>query len=99
MFGDRRRNVDPVTRELILLRDGERCGYCGTHTGKLHIDHIVPVHLGGSSKPQNLTPACPSCNRRKGARFSRRWMLALRMYGAATPAATAGNYLNHYFRS
>jgi hypothetical protein len=31
------------------------------------IDHVVPVALGGSNDPSNLTVACPDCNGRKGA--------------------------------
>ncbi len=97
MFGGRRRNVDSITRRLILQRDGYRCGYCGTRPRKLHIDHIIPVHLGGSSTLPNLTPACPSCNRRKAATLTRGWMRSLTVHGAVVPAATARNILDNYF--
>jgi 5-methylcytosine-specific restriction endonuclease McrA len=33
-----------------------------------HVDHVVPLALGGSDGPENLVVSCPSCNRRKSAR-------------------------------
>jgi 5-methylcytosine-specific restriction endonuclease McrA len=29
------------------------------------IDHIIPLHLGGSEDPDNLQALCPGCHRRK----------------------------------
>lgn len=33
-----------------------------------HVDHVVPLALGGSNGPENLVLACPSCNQRKGSK-------------------------------
>ena len=38
-------------------------------TGKLQIDHIIPVTLGGTSDILNIQPLCPRHNIRKGNRF------------------------------
>ncbi|WP_169516549.1 HNH endonuclease, partial [Gulosibacter molinativorax] len=48
----------------VLRRDAHACQYCGAQAPdvKLHIDHVVPVALGGSDKPDNLVTACSDCN-------------------------------------
>jgi len=53
----------------ILRRDNFRCTYCGAtpDEGELHIDHVVPVALGGTDIAQNLTTACAPCNTGKGS--------------------------------
>jgi len=33
-----------------------------------HVDHVMPVILGGSNGPENLVIACPTCNLSKGAK-------------------------------
>ena len=35
--------------------------------GKLTVDHVVPVALGGSDDPSNLVAACHDCNMGKGS--------------------------------
>ena len=43
-----------------------RCVYCGTDTSiKFHVDHIVPLALGGKHEPDNIQITCPSCNLKK----------------------------------
>ncbi|MCS4277383.1 hypothetical protein M2390_002589 [Mycetocola sp. BIGb0189] len=52
------------TRFEILRRDNYTCQYCGAKAPDvaLHIDHVVPVALGGDDKPGNLIAACADCN-------------------------------------
>lgn len=33
-----------------------------------HVDHVVPISLGGSDGPENLVLTCPNCNHRKHAK-------------------------------
>ena len=48
---------------------GGRCFYCGVEVGeKYHVDHFMPLVLGGSNSPENLVIACPACNMAKSAR-------------------------------
>lgn len=35
---------------------------------KYHVDHVIPLVLGGSDWPSNLQCLCPTCNLRKGAK-------------------------------
>jgi hypothetical protein len=56
--------VSKRLRFEILKRDNHACKYCGRTPPevKLHIDHVVPVTLGGSDDPANLVAACSDCN-------------------------------------
>ena len=45
-----------------------RCAYCGEKPASLTQDHVIPLSRGGSHTPENIVPACVSCNSRKGAR-------------------------------
>lgn len=60
----------PADLKRILEAQGHRCAYCGTdlRKAKKHIDHIMPLALGGSNAPSNLAYACAPCNLSKGAR-------------------------------
>ncbi len=40
------------------------CAYCGQGWG-LHIEHVVPIYLGGGSCANNMVPACRRCNAEK----------------------------------
>ena len=40
---------------------------------KYHVDHIMPLALGGSNWPDNLQCLCPSCNISKGAKHPDEW--------------------------
>jgi 5-methylcytosine-specific restriction endonuclease McrA len=49
--------------EVLTFFDN-RCAYCGEAT-ELQQEHFLPVHLGGSYTPDNIIPACKTCNARK----------------------------------
>lgn len=42
----------------------DSCAYCGA-TGKLTVDHIIPVSRFGANKRYNIVPACTRCNSSK----------------------------------
>jgi 5-methylcytosine-specific restriction endonuclease McrA len=46
-----------------------RCAYCKKHPKRLSIDHVLPLAKGGTNNPQNIVPACLSCDRKKGAKL------------------------------
>jgi 5-methylcytosine-specific restriction endonuclease McrA len=46
-----------------------KCFWCGKRLGKsYHVDHVVPLALGGSNGPENIVVACAHCNKSKGAK-------------------------------
>jgi hypothetical protein len=59
-------------RRLVIRRAADRCEYCGlSQAGQeatFHIDHVIPVVVGGATVAANLALACVSCSLRKGAR-------------------------------
>ena len=61
--------VSKRTRYEVLRRDNFTCRYCGGKSPnvELHVDHVTPVALGGSDKPDNLVDACVDCNRGKAS--------------------------------
>jgi hypothetical protein len=51
----------------IRKAQGNRCYICHKKLGKkYHIDHFIPIILGGTNDPGNLRLACPRCNLSKG---------------------------------
>lgn len=61
----------PITRaqwEEIKHLYGYRCVYCGRKMKHLQQDHVIPLASGGPHTANNIVPACPKCNARKGTR-------------------------------
>lgn len=51
-----------VVHQLLNEADGY-CAYCdGPHTASYHIEHIIPVAVGGTNNISNLAISCPTCN-------------------------------------
>lgn len=61
--------VSKRTRFEVLRRDNYACRYCGASAPdvKLTVDHVMPLALGGSDKPDNLVAACVDCNAGKSS--------------------------------
>jgi 5-methylcytosine-specific restriction endonuclease McrA len=58
-----------ISRRALFARDGWRCVYCGTSSGRLTLDHVVPRSRGGESIWENVVTSCAPCNLRKGNRL------------------------------
>jgi 5-methylcytosine-specific restriction endonuclease McrA len=58
-----------ISRRALFARDGWRCVYCGTSSGRLTLDHVVPRSRGGASVWENVVTACAPCNLGKGNRL------------------------------
>jgi 5-methylcytosine-specific restriction endonuclease McrA len=78
-------------RRRVVERAQNRCEYCGlaqaSQEAAFHVDHAVPVSVGGPTRLDNLALACVSCSLRKGAR--RATVAALRMNRALVEAIRA----------
>lgn len=55
----------------ILTKYNHKCVYCGS-MDKLTRDHYIPLAHGGIHSPENIVPACLSCNSKKSARHPHR---------------------------
>jgi 5-methylcytosine-specific restriction endonuclease McrA len=70
--GKARDRLPAQMRFGILQRDGFRCRYCGRPGSApgvvLHVDHVVPVAVGGATTEDNLLTACEECNLGKATR-------------------------------
>lgn len=68
--GRRRDKLPRQLRRAVLERDGLRCQLCAepVDPGDVHLDHVVPVSLGGPTTAANLQVTHSQCNLRKGNR-------------------------------
>ena len=68
------RGIPKPLRRLVWERDGGRCtfvspdGHRCEETGRLEIDHIQPVAMGGSTTPDNLRVLCRTHNQYEAER-------------------------------
>lgn len=68
-------------RDRIFDSAGGRCTYCGCEVVEdgnisdqsFHIDHVVPLSLGGSNDFTNLVASCRACNLSKRATPVEEW--------------------------
>jgi 5-methylcytosine-specific restriction endonuclease McrA len=67
-------------------RCSAQCAYCGTTKGTIEVEHIVPLSRGGTDAQDNLTLACPACNRRKGDRTPQEAHMLPRFPDLSAPA-------------
>lgn len=63
---------------LLMTSQSGLCVYCKVDiTKKYHIDHIMPLALGGENSDDNVQLLCPSCNLRKNAKHPEVFMKEL----------------------
>lgn len=55
-----------IVKKLMVLQSG-KCANCATdlHDSGHHLDHMMPIDLGGLHADENLQLLCPTCNLRK----------------------------------
>lgn len=60
--------------QRILESQKNKCANCMCDvSGGYHVDHIMPIILGGTNWPENLQILCPTCNLRKNAKDPLDW--------------------------
>ena len=88
-----------LTKKEVLRRDDYTCQYCGLRAPVLTVDHVLPRHLGGKARWENLVTACAPCNHRKGGRKAEEVHMRLIHFPKEPPASAAyifGRHLNEY---
>jgi 5-methylcytosine-specific restriction endonuclease McrA len=63
-----RRRLGPRLRLSLFLAAGGRCQACGHKIAAgsaWHLDHVIPLALGGPDAPANLQLLCRACHRLK----------------------------------
>lgn len=51
----------------IISAQKNKCAICLKKLKHYHVDHIIPLSLGGRNDKSNLQITCPTCNTKKGA--------------------------------
>ena len=64
--------VEDVCPKQVFERDKGICGICGSPVdpSDWHLDHIVPLALGGPHSEANVQVSHPRCNLSKGSRLA-----------------------------
>lgn len=66
------------------------CVYCRTQIADT-LDHILPKSQGGRHLPENLVPACASCNSSKGAKTPEQWITQILKRHSPIKGSSIGN--------
>lgn len=63
----KRRRIPKEIRLIVFRKFGGACAYCGDPLtyGRMSVDHVRPIHRGGTNDFENLFPACRTCNNQK----------------------------------
>lgn len=71
-MGCKKRSTHEIDREYLRIREhlwemkGRVCMYCGRPAEELH--HIIPRHMGGDNRLQNIVPLCKECHSKAHSR-------------------------------
>jgi 5-methylcytosine-specific restriction endonuclease McrA len=63
-----------IVQRLLVQQNGN-CACCGADLSQTgyHLDHIMPLALGGLNSDENVQLLTPKCNLRKGAKHPDEW--------------------------
>jgi HNH endonuclease len=70
--------------DLLMSEQGGRCAGCLCdlrETGH-HLDHVMPLALGGPNTDENMQLLCPHCNKSKGGKHPLGWMASRGIFDA-----------------
>ena len=69
LYAERRNDLTGEHVKAQYDRQHGRCYWCGKNVrDKYHVDHVVPLYLGGDHIPENIVISCPPCNQHKQAK-------------------------------
>jgi len=70
------RSTAEIDKEWLRLKPkiaeikGDKCFYCGSKAEEYH--HIVPRHMGGDNRLENIVPMCSECHKKAHSKRSYR---------------------------
>lgn len=47
-------------KPMMMKLKGDKCFYCGRPANEFH--HIIPKHMGGDNRPENIVRICSECH-------------------------------------
>lgn len=59
----------------LYRRQRGKCIYCDQRKGTLHMDHVIPLFMGGRHSVGNIVLACEDCNKAKGGMSLMQWRM------------------------
>ena len=68
------RSTSDIDKEWLRIKPkmaqlkGDKCFYCGAPAEEYH--HIVPRHMGGDNRLENIVPMCIDCHRKAHSKRS-----------------------------
>jgi hypothetical protein len=65
----RSRSIPQDVKIAVAVRDEGLCQHCGTSTGPMQYDHVIPYSVGGDNSVENIQLLCRRCNRAKSNRY------------------------------
>jgi len=63
------RTIPQDVKIAVAVRDQGCCQHCGTSTGPMHYDHVIPYSMGGDNSVENIQLLCRRCNGAKSNRY------------------------------
>ena len=87
----KRQAIKNSTYESIydtLKSFGFQCAYCGKPNltkESTHLDHVVPLYVGGGNSIENILPVCSDCNLSKGTKSVFQFLIAKEVRDGSLP--------------
>jgi 5-methylcytosine-specific restriction endonuclease McrA len=63
------RTIPQDVKIAVAVRDEGLCQHCGTSTGPMQYDHVIPYSVGGDNSVENIQLLCRRCNAAKSNRY------------------------------
>jgi hypothetical protein len=65
----RTRSIPQDVKIAVAVRDQGLCQHCGTSSGPMQYDHVIPYSMGGDNSVENVQLLCRRCNAAKSNRY------------------------------
>lgn len=72
------RSIPRTIQFKVLKRENQICSICGkaVKDENVEFDHIIPWSKGGPTEEHNIRLLCSDCNRKKGNRFEKEYLIS-----------------------